>query len=352
LDHEGAAQIFFAGKNGKPYWVKWAGEASVPLETPPLVLGDQSFGIPAVLAVDELGWTTAVWAGDEATRFSVPMYTNARMDEMWSTPKAQGNFTYTSDHQYIPYFSTSNVYGWFVAPIVFMNDSPKGSYTGEIQTYIGQSSTLLHPPALKLTGPLLEPDFEIDSDGNAMMLAAVGSGGDEEHVYWSRFSQATKAWTQPARITPKPAQLLDLLIEPSGRCHAFWFQQTEGKANKVGRLWTSIYQDQDSRWTDAEAITPELTLEFLGWAGANSAGKLAVAWTQQTARADGSTGKDVFYIQFVPSLGWSKPASALSYDGDLGLEAVTVAEQGGVMLLYTSAPLGSSVYDLMWIAGK
>jgi hypothetical protein len=180
IDRLGTADILFLGGTsasmGKParvYWGRWKGESPVPLETEPLVVGDQGVALPINLGVSETGLSAAHWLGvpDEATATQV-MYTNTRDESGWDTPTeeatipAQGNARYFSN--------ATNTDGDFITAIRYQSSDTE-KHLRTVHTYLHRDGVLTVPEPIEVPEPVGLVDMELDLGGNATATLLAGT---------------------------------------------------------------------------------------------------------------------------------------------------------------------------------
>lgn len=351
IDRLGAADFMFLGNvnsssTGKRvYWTKWQGEDSVPLETKPLVLGDQALGLPINLAVSDTGLSFAHWLAlppDDMTPTQV-MYTNTRDESGWDTP---------TEHETIPaqtdarYFSTAtNGDGDFITAIRYKSSEPE-KHLRSVHTYLQRDGVLTAAPPIETPAPVGLVDMELDTGGNATTTMLVGTSAQEMKLYATRYSASSKTWTTPEQLSQGVTKIEDLTLLPGAVPFVAWIDAKEiTETTTVGKIFTSRLDAATGKWAAPEAISDEVKMRngFL-WTAANSAGSIVVVW----AAVDASDATALYYERYTRADGWSKPGIITPYTGEISVFGLVLAEDGRALVMWQHTEPGSRINDLKW----
>lgn len=355
IDRLGAGQLMFLastsagmGEPNRVYWVRWAGEDSIPLETPPLVLGDQGIGFPLSLAVTEQGLGTAQWLTppetDMATNTSTQsMYTNTLSHSGWNTPVKVQDIRTQGNARNFAHATNGN--GDFVTAIRYAGQDPETSYR-TIETYIYHDASVTVPAPIEVPERAFGVDMEIDTAGNVTALIQTSIDAQNFHVYWSRFSQASKAWRAPELLGKQLVRVEDLTLLPGAVPFAVWLDtKSITESVSIGRVVASSYDVASQTWAEPLAISEEIQLVNGGmWASANSAGSIVVVWA---ARGD-ADATAMYFVQYTKLAGWGKPAVITPFTGEISMFGLTLAEDGRALLVWQEMPPGSRLHDIKW----
>ena len=356
IDLAGTAQLFYRGKN-KSYWVRWSGEEKVMVESSPSPLQDappavQDAAFPLGLGVDEKGRAIALWSNFVEGPATSAVYKNYFDMNKWGMPDALNSVSVPAELFSGPWESFSNASGTLLTVTMTADPRQAPLFAGELSTFISFGSGVSGPATLKPSQPMANESFDIDELSNATALLATGTEADNTHVYWSRLALDAKNWSTLELFHPDPISAFTLTHVSYEPPLAFWLARSASNNPKRGHLNTSHYLATGG-WSAPETLSADFNLyQDIIEAGTNAAGKVVVAWVQTPAMGDGAQGNSLMYVQYIPSRGWSKPMSAWVADKDISLDAVTVREDGRVLLIFTTAALGSSIHDLHAIAGQ
>jgi hypothetical protein len=340
IDYQGAAQLYYLGKT-KAYWLRWSGGEPAQKEMPE--------GAPLALSVQEEGNATAMWIDDNnATASTQPVLSNTFdvTRDTWDTPK---QFTLTSDagrtagHARHP---TTNPDCWFVAWFIDYQPPLQPPLAARLRAYSGRGRNVIAASTLTFEEPQFASDFIVDNAGNLQAIALAGNDAARSHLYYSESAVDATEWTKPKLISSRFAGDYGVTHVSDGHPTVVWHEPNQDGDSGAGRIVASRHRGKDS-WSEPETIAENILLADSGvFTEANSAGKIVLVWEQN--QANSSAPRGLFSSQFIPDLGWSKPAPIATYSGSVELVGLTTAENGSAMLVYLATGPGSSTHDLVW----